>query len=420
MDQAQHNIEKRHRLLPEMWNSTNITNHFEHINKDASNIPTTTYKSKSGLYLSGDNSLESFTEFQVAWGLDTYYAPICSTLGIIGNTLSFLVLMLSKTTTTYQYMAAISCTDTLVLILNIMFLVRKFPGYEIFHKGTCGLVFFLFYFGIHLNVLLMVTMTIERYLAIRFPLKAPGWFTIRKARVAILVEVLVVVSLDCHNFFTRAMIETDDGNSTICSPSGETNAYFLGKIWPWIDSVWYCYLPLACLCILNVFIISNIRKAGRFQRQMTQSSTTGSEGRNKAKNNSGKERQITVMLLLVTFCFLILVGPMAMIIIIEKYYWVRVTPYEQAVYHLVRTVLNNMMYTNHALNFILYYISGQRFREQMQQILCPCRHTSSGNRQASSRITSKGLSDSNMSIATVSTEQSRSTVDSTLSINQLD
>ncbi|KAK6166314.1 hypothetical protein SNE40_023041 [Patella caerulea] len=359
----------------------------------------TTYKSKESLYLSEDESLNAFIEFRAAWALDTIYAPICSALGILGNTMSFLVLMLSKSTTTYQYMATISCTDTLVLILNIMFLVRKFPGHEIFYDGTCKLILFLFFFAIHFNVIIMVTMTMERYLVIKFPLKASGWFNVRKARIIILIELLIVFLLDMHNFFTRQMVLTEDGTETQCSSEGEMNQYFLSKVYPWIDAVWYCYLPLLCLCILNILIITQIKKSGKMQRRMTQ--TDRASNVNKA-DSSARERQITTMLLLVTFCFLLFVSPMAVIIVVEKYMWVRETPHESAVYHLVRTVFNNMMYTNHALNFLLYFMSGKRFRDQFTALFCPCRNKGDSLTPASSQMTITSQAGSTLSVAVVS------------------
>ena len=60
------------------------------------------------------------------------------------------------------------------------------------------------------------------------------------------------------------------------------------------------------------------------------------------------------MLLLVTCAFLLLVGPVAVVLVVERYYWIRTTVHEQAVFHLVRTIFNNLAYTNHAINFCLY------------------------------------------------------------------
>ncbi|KAK6178872.1 hypothetical protein SNE40_011359 [Patella caerulea] len=332
---------------------------------------TTKFTQSNLRYLTEDKSLEKFLEFQVAWGLDIGFTPVCSALGIIGNIMSFIVLMMSKKSTTYQYLAMIALMDIIILILNIMFMVRKFPDHEIFHKETCGLIFFLMYFSIHYNVALLVTMTLERFIAIKYPLHAPKWFTIRRARIIIVVEGLLAFAFDFHNFFTRTMVKDDDSGMEQCSQEGEMNIFFIRKIWPWFDAVVYCYLPLSCLFTLNILIIREVKKAGNTKRQLTQSSDNTAD--NEAQSESRKqERQITIMLLLVSFCFLIFVSPMAVIIVVERYYWLPVFPHDKAVFHLVRTITNHMMYLNHALNFLLYFLSGRRFRDEFRDVFCKC------------------------------------------------
>ncbi|ESP01663.1 hypothetical protein LOTGIDRAFT_139345 [Lottia gigantea] len=304
--------------------------------------------------------------------MDIGFTPICSTLGILGNILSMIVMLMNKKSTSYQYLAMIAVTDVLVLILNIMFMARKFPGHEIFHEGTCGLIFFLMYFSIHYNVALLVTMTLERFVAIKYPLHAQNWFTIRRARIVIIVEGILAFAFDFHNFFTRKMITDEDTGLEMCSQEGELNIFFIRKVWPWFDAVVYCYLPLTCLFTLNILIIREVRQAGHNQRQLTKSNSTGGEENKQTTEKKNQERQITIMLLLVSFCFLIFVSPMAVIIVVERYYWIPTEPHDKAVYHLVRTITNHMMYLNHSLNFLLYFISGRRFRDQFRAVFCKC------------------------------------------------
>lgn len=96
-------------------------------------------------------------------------------------------------------MAALSVAGSLVQVVNILFLVRKFKGHEVLMHGTCGLVYFLLYFSIHLCVLILVAMTIERYLAIRFPLKAIRWFSPRRAGAAVGVLCLLAMAISLHH-----------------------------------------------------------------------------------------------------------------------------------------------------------------------------------------------------------------------------
>ncbi|KAK7488983.1 hypothetical protein BaRGS_00019787, partial [Batillaria attramentaria] len=301
-------------------------------------------------YISDDERLTHLLAFQVAVWIDYIYVPICAGFGIVGNILTFCVLLFTRLsrTSTSVYMAALSVSDILVQIVNILFLVRKFEGHEVLRHGTCGLVFFLLYFSIHYNVIVMIGMTVERYLAIR----ASGWCTPRRARIAVVVICIITFVIDVHHLVIRQMSWNDVLQADVCTPVGEANQLFAFMIWPWIDGALYCYIPFASLVVLNVLIVQQMKSARKFRDTST------------CKEQGDQSRQVTTMLLLVTCAFLVLIGPMAVIIVVERYYWARNTPEEQAAYHLTRVVCNNLSYTNHAINFTLYCLSGNRFRHE--------------------------------------------------------
>ena len=133
-------------------------------------------------------------------------------LGITGNLVSIWVLLMSPKlsgASTSVYLSALCFSDSLVQVVNILFLVRKFPGHETLRHGTCGLVYFLLYFSIHYSVIVMMGMTLERYLAIRFPLKVGGWCTPRRARVVVGVMCLVTFLINVHHLVIRKMLWND-------------------------------------------------------------------------------------------------------------------------------------------------------------------------------------------------------------------
>lgn len=353
--------------------------------------------SKNNLDLGKDELLKDFVEFQVAVAIDNYYVPVCSCLGILGNMWSFVTLLSPalRRSTTCQYMAAIAIADSMILLYNILFLIRKFPGYEIFNPWSCRLLFFLFYFTIHFDVAVMVAMTFEKYMAVRFPLHAASW----KPRTKLIMCIIAICTcaLDAHNFFTRGMVYDPNTQTETCYPTGPENEYFLFQIWPWIDACVYCFIPLTSLFVMNILIIVWLNRSEKIRQGMgnvqmsvrfaptkpasssasTGSTSSGEIGKSQevdlAKRNRNREGQITRMLLLVSFTFLLLVGPMAVLIIVERQFDLVSTPHQAAIYHLVRTVINNLMYTNHSLNFLLYCFSAKRFRQASLATLCFCR-----------------------------------------------
>ena len=41
--------------------------------------------------------------------------------------------------------------------------------------------------------------------------------------------------------------------------------FYAFRVWVWIDSVLYCYLPFTSLAVLNVLIIRHMTSAARFR-----------------------------------------------------------------------------------------------------------------------------------------------------------
>ena len=81
------------------------------------------------------------------------------------------------------------------------------------------------------------------------------------------------------------------------------------------------------------------------------------------------EIQLTIMLLLVTTLFLILLCPT-----IVRYIYLsfakRDTPFKYASALLIFQVTSKLYATNSGINFLLYCISGQKFLNDLKAILC--------------------------------------------------
>ena len=136
---------------------------------------------------------------------------------------------------------------------------------------------------------------------------------------------------------------------------------FLEKVYPLIDSFIYSILPLTSLFVLNTIMMCHMKR--RMRRRLSIRDAAISE-------NQSNQTQITAMLLLVSVSFLLLTGPMGILLIVERYVWVPGTMKEKAVARLVHSVIDNLMYMNHAINFIFYCFSGRKFRTELKRMCC--------------------------------------------------
>ena len=85
------------------------------------------------------------------------------------------------------------------------------------------------------------------------------------------------------------------------------------------------------------------------------------------------DKQIYIILLLVTFGFLILSSPGYLFMLYSMLYNYRKSPYSFAGFYLYYNVAQKLHYTNSGINFFLYVISGQKFRRDLMKLFqCWC------------------------------------------------
>ena len=89
------------------------------------------------------------------------------------------------------------------------------------------------------------------------------------------------------------------------------------------------------------------------------------QGQSQMNQIKSSEKQIIAILLLVVFSFFILITPFYAFIVYSMVVDYTKSPYDFAVFNLFYHVMHKMFYTNNAVNFFLYVISGNRFRTDL-------------------------------------------------------
>ena len=94
---------------------------------------------------------------------------------------------------------------------------------------------------------------------------------------------------------------------------------------------------------------------------------TANQRRQKAMKNT--ENQLTIMLLLVTTLFLILMIPTYIRFLYTTFVGTE-TPVKYANMMFFYHVSHKLYFTNNGINFFLYCISGQKFRDDLKELFC--------------------------------------------------
>ncbi|KAF6775371.1 hypothetical protein AHF37_05025 [Paragonimus kellicotti] len=342
----------------------------------------------------------------------TYVPPILFLLGSFGNILAFLVLRHPSTryVSAFVYLAARSVVDEIVLIVGLF---RRWTDYLIGVKlentssFLCKLAQFAGTSSSLLSVWLTVMLTAERALVVSLPLHGNRMMTFSRVRRIILLLSFLCVLVSIHFFFTVDLIKenvssdatgscqanvlsnlstdvnelhnqsaVEKGTTSECPDycSFGNDFAFLRWLWTSIDATIYCYLPFILIFGCNIVIVRYVYVA-----QKRQYSIRVHSDRKKlntlVSDNSNSIRQLTIMLLVISFAFLVttvsivVVKLLNQVLDLEHYGDIR----SRSAFQLADTVAELLMYVNHAMNFYLFCATGKRFRSRLLFLISKCK-----------------------------------------------
>jgi hypothetical protein len=303
-----------------------------------------------------------------------YTFPILIIVGTICNILTFLVMRRKKlrNQSTGFYMAVLAIADQLALLVGCLsHWLYSYKNISILHISTfsCKIFSVVLYTTMDFSVWMVVIMTIERFIAVTFPLRSMYFCTVKKAKVATLILTCILFSMNSHFLFSHSYV-TRRNNESGCQSKSEAYDYFIQNLWPWIDASKYSFIPLLTIIFFNVLIIYNLIKASTIIKNMssnhklqTNKQNSTPSGHNTQSNSSSNNRRLTIMLLVVSMTFCILSTPLVLLQILEK---ANIGSRYVAFYSICLL----LQYFNHSINFFLYVISGKLFRREFIALLC--------------------------------------------------
>jgi hypothetical protein len=288
--------------------------------------------------------------------------PIIITIGIIGNILSFLVLRKRKYAeqSTFVYLRALTFFDSFTLLVYSFqrYLLKLFPD-EFWKNGDifCKEYMFVAYLTMSISHWTLVLMTVDRFIAVVYPLKWTNLCTPRRSKTILVAMTIITVLFHAQQFLRVANQEANvmrfkcPFDYTIVPLDYES--IFLYKF-----VVLVFYIPLFSLLILNVLIVFNVRKRGKEKKKRLVSV------------RRGQERQMNVMLLLVTSVFTMAVTPYTL----DHFFWDMIMPdlENQSFFRELRHVLYEIAHVcimiNPAANFYLYCLGCHKFRNDLKSV----------------------------------------------------
>ncbi|CAN9502475.1 unnamed protein product [Ophioblennius macclurei] len=288
-------------------------------------------------------------------------------VGVAGNVMTILVVSKYRDmrTTTNLYLCSMAVSDLLIFFCMPLDLYRMW-NYRPWRFGDalCKLFQFVSESCTYSTILSITALSVERYLAICFPLRAKALVTKKRVRALILflwtvsllsagpVFVMVGVERDSMGFtnFTSWINDTGSEDTRECKITNFAVASGLMEAMVWLNSLFF-FMPVFCLTVLYSLI-------GRRLWQRHKETNISSRVAHRDKSNRQTIKMLVVVVLAFVLCWLpfhvgrylhfrFLDAPSPLLLVLSQYF------------SMVSVVL---FYLSAAINPILYNTMSWKYR----------------------------------------------------------
>ena len=208
------------------------------------------------------------------------------------------------------------------------------------------------------STLLILSMTFDRVYSILRPHKAASFNTVKRAKITIILIVISSCIFNIPYLFTL----TNNGPQCVMDLSEFVNRFYF-----WLACVVQFVIPFITLLSMNSIMIHTLRTRFRSKSNIF-------KGKNQehieaqTPQTKNQEKQIYVILLLVAFSFFILITPLYAFNIYVQVFDYTNSAKHFAGFYIFYQIIHKMYFTNNAINFFLYVISGQKFRNDLLKL----------------------------------------------------
>ncbi|KAL3866828.1 hypothetical protein ACJMK2_044089 [Sinanodonta woodiana] len=294
--------------------------------------------------------------------IDKSISPILYIFGFPGNAISFYLWQRPRLRhSSGYYLAALALTDLLFLVNHVLFELYKVWQVNLLeHPIICEALPIIHMAFQYLSPLLVLAFTVERYIAVCFPLRRQQFCTTKKAMIVTVCLSLLALGLGCmQGYFYQ--YDTQLGYCHLRTEAVTGGNKSIWSIWTWVtEMLIFLFVPL-CILFLNVIIIREIRRLARS---------------NESKMVQFQTVTTTFTLLLVSFYYIITSVPVSIVYAVRYEF----LPSEQSTYspdfqskyrkfQLAKTIIEELGMTHFACKFYIFLSAEKLFRDEFIHVI---------------------------------------------------
>ncbi|XP_076465214.1 uncharacterized protein LOC143296963 isoform X2 [Babylonia areolata] len=334
----------------------------------------------------------------VAMGISRYYLWPLFAVGFPGNVSAIVTVFRMKSIGTFPvFVVLLAVMDSLAILIKLLF--YQLLNHQLdMGSFLCCLLRFLGSWSSAYSSWILVCMALERFVAVRFPLRAPLYNGCSAPKVlAVLAAVGFLLALIyMPQLWTN---EINRANILQCQYKAQY-ASFMHTVFFWISACVYAFVPFCLLTVFNFLIARQIRSSLRSRtvvrtnlplmpcnnhhQQHHQHHQHGgfevddvAKRQRQQRNIHAIQAQVNLMLLSATVVFIILTFPICIFMLADSYWHVQPGyTRSNAVKYLCQQLAYVLVDSTHAVNFYLYFLTARRFRHHFLRLVtcnsCDC------------------------------------------------
>ncbi len=312
---------------------------------------------------------------------------VLGVLGLIGNSLSFMVLRKDRGTPVATFLLQVlAVADNCFLVIWIIsYSVKNY--FRFMNPEAAGspawlytrvYTFPLLYIAQTETIWLTVVVALNRYMAVCMPYKAPHLCTILNVYKEVVVVTVFSICINVPRFFEIEIVKKEVNETVVVSWNrtelGSNDLYAV----VYTDALYYLFsfvLPLLILAFVNTKVTIAYQAAKKRKRRMT-------------SRRSDNENNITLVMIMIVVIFMLCQAPARVVQLVWSYKYKHCQEYQYYFIHFS----NTLEVLNSSVNFLIYLSFRKRFRDIIIENFC-CGPVVSSHRRDSAKVTTtEGLS----------------------------
>ena len=291
------------------------------------------------------SSVNSYLEQSRYFLVATHLWKAIDVVGLIGNFLCVLV-MTRKGMRRLPFAVCagvLAISDSCVLVAQLLYNIDlTLPDVQIV-TSSCGIQGFIYFVSSEFSSWCLVCITIERFIAVNWPLDCHIIVSRKKVSIALAVICVTLVLINIH-----ALWNTGQDTNGACVWKEEFYLTLFHTICVWVDISLFSIIPFVLISTLNCLIICKLCR--------TQISEVNAL-------NTKRQRDIVFTLFGVSMAFILLTSPIC-IYTLNSY--IRGEDFDTMSNWAVTGYV--LQETNFAINFYVYCLTGRRVRQELKKM----------------------------------------------------